>query len=155
MQHLTEELRVIARERDEDLRADFRRQMGQYSAEQLGFLDEVSKDERTLQRRYGRSQKNARAAMKGVFYPREEASAEGLLTVDGMVASTVVEGSMNREMFLDYIEHQVVCPSVPLLSMECSDSFLDAVNYTFPRSSQCFGDGQCPHPSRRRYHGIS
>ena len=38
-------LRIIAKERDEDLRADFIQQMGQYSAEEIGFLDEFSKDE--------------------------------------------------------------------------------------------------------------
>ena len=46
-------LRIIAKERDEDLQADFIQQMGQYSAEKIGFLDEFSKDERTTQRRHG------------------------------------------------------------------------------------------------------
>lgn len=147
-------LRVIARERDDDLRADFRRQMGQYSAEQLGFLDEVSKDERTLQRRYGRAQKNARAAAKGVFIRGRRLSAEGLLTVDGMVASTVVEGSMNREMFLDFMERQVVGQFNILCQLLCLKNLLDALDNTFPWSFECARDGQCTHPPWRGYYGI-
>jgi len=44
-------LHIIAKERNEDLCADFIRQMGQYCAEELGFLDEFSKDERAPMRR--------------------------------------------------------------------------------------------------------
>ena len=83
--------------------------MADYSPEQLGFLDEVSKDERTTQRRYGRSRRNRRAAMRGVFVRGRRVSGEGLLTVDGMMASTVVEGSMTRDLFLGFLEHEVVC----------------------------------------------
>jgi hypothetical protein len=43
----------IAKERNEVLRADFIACMAQYDPEELGFLDETSKDERTLIRRYG------------------------------------------------------------------------------------------------------
>jgi len=42
---------IIAKEHDEDLQADFIWQMGQYSAKELGFLNEFSKDERTIKRR--------------------------------------------------------------------------------------------------------
>jgi hypothetical protein len=104
-------LRIIAKERDEDLRADFIRQMGQYSADELGFLDEFSKDERTSQRRRGRAKKGKRAVMRGVFVRGRRVSGEGLLTLDGIVASTVVEGSMTQEKYLYFLEHSVVSSS--------------------------------------------
>ncbi|KAF8874798.1 hypothetical protein BD779DRAFT_1427141, partial [Infundibulicybe gibba] len=75
-------LRRIAKERDEDVRADFIRKMAQYSPAELAFLDEFSKDERTLHRR--------------------------VLTIDGIVAGTVVEGSMTRDKYLYFLEHSVV-----------------------------------------------
>jgi transposase len=87
-------LRIIAKERDENLRADFIRQMAQYSAEEIGFLDEFSKDERTRHRRRGRAKKGKRAMERGVFVRGRRVSGEGLLTLDGIVANTVVEGSM-------------------------------------------------------------
>ena len=46
--------------------------------------------------------------MRGVFVCRCRVSGEGLLTLDGIVASTVVEGSMTREKFLYFLEHTVV-----------------------------------------------
>jgi len=104
-------LQIIAKECDEDLQADFIRQMGQYSAEELGFLDEFSKDERTSQHRRGRAKKGKRAVMRGVFVRGRRASGKGLLTLQGIVASTVVEGSMTREKYLYFLEHSVVSSS--------------------------------------------
>ena len=54
-------LQRIARERNEALRADFIARMAQFYPEELGFIDEVSKDERTVGRRYGRSKRGTRA----------------------------------------------------------------------------------------------
>jgi hypothetical protein len=82
--------------------------MGQYSPEQLGFLDKVLKDEHTSSQVCGRSRKGTQAVMKGVFICGQCFSAEGLLSIDGMVASTVVEGSMTRELFVEYLEFTVV-----------------------------------------------
>ena len=108
----TKKLKKIARERNENLRADFVRHMAQYLPEQLGFLDEVSKDERTSFRTRGRSLKGTRAQKKGVFIRGRRVSAEGLLTIDGMISNTVIEGSMNRVRFLKYLELPVVCFSL-------------------------------------------
>ena len=82
--------------------------MGQYSAEELGFLDEFSKDEQTIQRHRGQAKKGKRGCMRGVFVCRCRVSGEGLLMLDGIVASTVVEGSMTREKFLYFLKHTVV-----------------------------------------------
>ena len=101
-------LKKIAAERSEDLRANFIRHMAQYRPEQLGFLNEVLKDERTLARLRGWSIKGRHAVKKGVFVQGRRFSAEGLLTVDGMVSNTVVEGSMTKNRFQEYLEHSVV-----------------------------------------------
>ncbi|KAJ3542004.1 hypothetical protein NMY22_g3671 [Coprinellus aureogranulatus] len=108
-------LKKVAMERDEEKRADFVRRMAAYSPEQLGFLDEVSKDERTGSRRYGRSMAGTRAIRKGVFIRGRRFSAEGLLTVDGMVSNRVVEGSFTKEGYLHYLEHSVLplCSAFP------------------------------------------
>jgi len=90
----TKKLKTIATERNENLRADFIRRMAEYLPEQIGFLDEVSKDERTSSRRRGRSRKGTRAVKKGVFVRGRRFSAEGLLSIDGMISNTIVEGSM-------------------------------------------------------------
>ena len=98
--------------------------------EQLGFLDEVSKDEHTLARHYGRSVKGRHAVKKGVFIRGRRFLAKGLLTIDGIVSNTVVEGSMTRHRFLEYLEHCVVCHTfiIIILSIHlpCPPSYLYA-----------------------------
>lgn len=68
------------------------RQMAEYKPDQLGFLDETSKNEKTPARRRGRARKGKRAEMKQVFVQGRRLSAEGLLTVNGIMATKVVEG---------------------------------------------------------------
>jgi hypothetical protein len=60
-------LKKVAKERNEGCRAAFIAHMAQYLPEELGFLDEVSKDERSVGRQYGRSKKGRRAETKQVF----------------------------------------------------------------------------------------
>jgi len=60
-------LKCIAIERNEEHCENFVGRMAQYTPEQLGFLDEVSKDERTPGKQYGRSKKGRRAQKKQVF----------------------------------------------------------------------------------------
>jgi hypothetical protein len=101
-------LKKIAKERNESRRADFIWRMAQYEPEELGFLDETSKDERTLGRRSGWSLKGARAVKKQVFVRGHRLSGLGLLTVDGMMAISVVEGSFTTAKFKTFIEEDVV-----------------------------------------------
>ena len=101
-------LKKIAIERDELRRADFIARMGMYSPEEIGFIDETSKDSRSVGRRFGRSVKNQRAKKKQPFVRGRRVSATGFLTLDGIAAQTTVEGSMTRELFLEFLEHMVV-----------------------------------------------
>ena len=92
--------------------------MAPYDPEQLGFLDEMLKDERTTGRCRGRLRKGTHAVQKGVFVRGRRFSAEGLLTVDGMVSNTVIEGSMTRAIFLAYLEHFIIHPTAILLESD-------------------------------------
>ena len=56
-------LRWIVKECDENLCADFVRTMGQYSSEEIGFMDEFSKDECTLHWHCGHSKKGKHVVM--------------------------------------------------------------------------------------------
>ena len=82
--------------------------MSQYPPEYLGFLDETLKDERTLTRGYGRAKRNQRAAKKAVFKRGRRTSTEALLCLDGIVACKAVEGSMTKQLFLEWLEFNVV-----------------------------------------------
>ena len=104
-------LKKVALEHNENIHVDFIRCMAPYDPEQLSFLDEMSKDEHTTGRRRGQLRKGTCAVQKGVFVGGRRFSAEGLLTVDGMVSNTVVKGSMTRAMFLAYLEHSIIRPT--------------------------------------------
>nr|GAT53351.1 transposase domain-containing protein [Mycena chlorophos] len=106
-------LQKIAAERSEPLRMDFVRRMAEYTPEQLGFIDETSKDERTRSRRYGRAKKGQRAVVREPFVRAVRLSATGLLTLDGMMSTRVVVGSMNRRAFIDFLEHHVMPLTTP------------------------------------------
>ena len=97
----------IAIERDELGRAEYVHCMLQYPPEYLGFLDKTSKDERTLARGFGRL-KRGRRAVKEPFKRGRRTSTEALLTLDRIVACKVVEGSMTKELFLEWLEFNVV-----------------------------------------------
>jgi len=131
----SKKIKKVASERNEQLRADFIGQMAQYSPEQLGFLDEVSKDERTSFRTRGRSRMGTRAIQKGVFVRGRRFSAEGLLTIDGMVSNTVVEGSMTRAMYLEYLEFSVVRCLISICFILHSSVLLDAVVQCLSRTT--------------------
>jgi hypothetical protein len=110
-------LQRIAIEHNEDQRADFIRQMAQYSPEELGFIDEVSKDERTLGARRGH-----RTQKKQPFVCDHRTSTVGVLTLDGFACGMEVEGSLTKAVFLDWLEHSVV--SCFTLSINISYSIL-------------------------------
>ena len=139
-------LRWIAKEHDEDLRADFIRTMGQYQPEEIGFLNEFSKDECMLHQCCGWAKKGKCAVMRGAFVHGCRVSAEGLLSLDGIIASTVVEGSMMCEKFLYFLEHS----RVSSVSTPCCDKplnpLIDASYITISGEVEWAGDGQHTHP---------
>ncbi|KAJ3511381.1 hypothetical protein NMY22_g15667 [Coprinellus aureogranulatus] len=89
--------------------------MAAYEPEELVFLDETSKDRRAVGRRYGRSIKGSRAIVEQDFVRGRCVSLTGALTVDGIEAKTAVEGSMTRELYLEFLEHSVLplCSAYP------------------------------------------
>lgn len=101
-------LKRIACKHDDLARAPFTRHMVQYSPEELVFLDEVSKDERTLGRHYGRALMGLHATSAQSFIRGSHYTACSLMTVDGITATKIVEGSMTKAMYLAYLEDIVV-----------------------------------------------
>jgi transposase len=104
-------LKRIAAERDNAYRADWLHNItSNYTANQLVFLDESSKDDRVILRRYGRAIKGQRAVEsvslnRGVRY-----SILPALTVNGYMAVRAVEGSIDGAEFFDFVLNDVVSP---------------------------------------------
>ena len=104
---LNNKLEKAAKERSEILRANYILTIRtHYNLNQLIFLDESSKDERTLSRQYGYSLKNTRAIQKVVFLRGTRYTILPALSLDGAV--DIIVGSCNKEKFCNFILTQVV-----------------------------------------------
>jgi len=102
-------MRRAAAERDHELRANWMYDfLATYTAEQMVVLDESSKDNRTLIRRYGRALCGDDPVLtvsldRGVRY-----SILPALTLDGYLAVRAVEGSIDGEEFFDFVVNDLV-----------------------------------------------
>lgn len=102
-------LKRVAAERNDELRSDWLHNItANYTAEQLVFLDESSKDDRVVLRRYGRAPSgrdpvNRTSLSKGVRY-----SVLPALSLQGYLAVRVVEGSIDSAEFFDFVLNDVV-----------------------------------------------
>jgi hypothetical protein len=123
--------------------------MARYAPEELGFIDEVSKNERTIGRHYGRSRRGRRARKAQPFVRGRRTSTIGCLTLDGFVSGTSVEGSFTKATFLHWLEHSLVRACTLSLVYDCSLS-ADAQVLCIPRPSQRPRPRQCQDPSRLR-----
>lgn len=80
-----------------------------YRPEQLVFIDESAKDERSIARGYGYSQINTRAVKKIVFVRGIRYTICPALTLQGIIAVDIVEGNYTKPKFMDFIINKVVC----------------------------------------------
>jgi transposase len=102
-------MRRAAAERDEPGRQKWREAyQAQYASSQLLFVDESSKDDRTIYRHYGRAPSGHRAVIPANFVRGERYSLVAALGVDGYEAIRVVPGSVDGETFFDFIMEDVV-----------------------------------------------
>lgn len=102
-------LRKAAAERDEVAREAFRQFAREnWTARQLVFVDESSKDNRTIYRHFGRSVSGQRAVSHESFARGIRYSLVAALTMDGYMTMRAVEGSVNGDEFFDFIVEEVV-----------------------------------------------
>jgi hypothetical protein len=79
-----------------------------YKPEQLIFLDESSKDERSLTRYYGYAIANARARKSCVFLRGKRYTILPALSLDGILAVDIMEGSCTKDRFSEFVLSQLV-----------------------------------------------
>jgi len=101
-------LKKIAMECNEAGRNAFIQHMTQYNPDELGFIDETSKNEKTAARSHGHARKGQRAEMRQHFVCGHRLTATSLLTVNGIATSKVIEGSMTKSLYLEFLKQEVV-----------------------------------------------
>src|SRR5712672_2612529 len=70
--------------------------------------DEASKDERTPNRRKGWSQQGTRCVQQKCFVRGKRFSILPILTLDGIIAHDIIEGSVTSERFVEFLRELVV-----------------------------------------------
>jgi len=102
-------LQKAALERNELVHAHYLATIGDhYTRNQLIFLDESAKDERSLSRLYGYSPRNTPAQKKVVFVRGKRYTILPAITMEGFVAVDIFEGSCDKKKFVDFVLGQVV-----------------------------------------------
>ena len=97
-----------AAERDEDAWQEWKDDVNaHFTAVQMVFVNETSKDHRTIYHHYGQ-----RATIRANFVHGDRYRMVAALSLDGCEALCVVPGSVDGEEFLDFIIHDVVCAYV-------------------------------------------
>ena len=71
-------------------------------------MDEASKDERTLSRGYGYSFKNTFATKKNVFVRGIQYTILPALSLQGIIAVDIMEGSCTKDKFKEFVVSNVV-----------------------------------------------
>ncbi|KAK3735143.1 hypothetical protein QZH41_008106, partial [Actinostola sp. cb2023] len=91
-------LQIVANLRKELDRAEFRRRIASFRRDQLLFIDESSKDNRNLQRKYGRGLKGTKVSFKGHFVRGTKYSVLGGLTTEGAFGHCIL-GNYDKVQF--------------------------------------------------------
>ncbi|KIJ09691.1 hypothetical protein PAXINDRAFT_87112, partial [Paxillus involutus ATCC 200175] len=95
----------LAAECDPILRSDHKRCIAHY----LIPIDEVSKDDRTYSRLYGRSKIGTRVEKQCPFVRKWRFSLVAALALDeGIIAASVIEGSFHHDTFYAFLRDDVV-----------------------------------------------
>lgn len=95
---------------NEQLRAIFMNNIAEIvtDPDMLTFGDEAAKDERTSARRRGWSRRGSRCIQQKCFVRGRHFSILPILTLDGIVAYDVIEGSVTSERFIQFLCELVV-----------------------------------------------
>jgi transposase len=99
-----------ALERNDRLRAIYMNRIADLvpDPEMLMFGDEAHKDERTSNRRTGWSRRGTRCIQRKCFVRGRRFSMLPILTLDGIIAHDIIEGSVTSERFVEFLRELVV-----------------------------------------------
>lgn len=98
-----------AAERDELLRATWMAVNGITPLEYMVWLDEASVDDCTNLRSNGWAGVGRACVRRATFLRGKRFSVLPALTHEGIIAMDIVEGSVNKEKFMEFLEVQLVC----------------------------------------------
>ena len=99
-----------AAERNEETRAIYMNRIAANvpDANMLVFIDEAAKDNRTSTRQYGWSTRGVRCRVPRCFVRGTRYSIVPAITLDGIIAYDIIEGPVDSQRFVKFLEEHVV-----------------------------------------------
>ena len=94
-------------------RAEFMTEMVNFPARMCVFIDETGKDRKSCARRYGYGFRGIRPVYKASLIQGKRESAIAAMTMDGVIAATVVEGNVDGNTFLQFLRHDLIPHLLP------------------------------------------
>ncbi|EDO39654.1 predicted protein [Nematostella vectensis] len=104
-------MHIVARQRNEFERATYRRFISQFKPNQLLFIDESLKDERKIQRKFGRELRGKRLSHVGNFICGTRFSVLAAVSMDGIKGAHAIEGAYDTAGF-EFAMETFVAPSI-------------------------------------------
>ena len=83
--------------------------MEKFSREQLVFIDESAKDEKTSCRKFGYALSGMRAEKNCIYVCGKRYTIEAALGINGIIAHRIQEGTMSSSDFYDFVTQDLVC----------------------------------------------
>ena len=104
---------LIAKQRDEQLRAIFTMDVSLYSSEMFVFLDETGADRWNTIRKYGYSIRGIPARCHRLLARGKRISAIAMISVEGLLDCKIVEGSVDGDVFYDFVHSHLIAQLQP------------------------------------------
>lgn len=135
-----------AAERDELLRAIWQAEIGMQTNDRLVFIDESGVDDNTNNRRMGRAPIGRACVRKSSFLRGQKYSILPALSLRGMIALDIFEGSVNHERFLHFLREHLV-RDFGSYRHSVLIPFQGTKTEPIPSCTQCCYHGQLPDTS--------
>ena len=101
-------MKLVARQRDEELRREYREEVLMYETSMLVFIDETGTDRRNTLRKYGYSLRGKVPQSTKLLVRGERISVIGIMTIHGVIDYQVVHGTSDGDQFLNFIENYLL-----------------------------------------------
>ena len=106
-------IQQVALQRSLAIRAKFVAEVQFFNVDQFVWLDETGSDRRDHRRRYGYSLRGVRPVCHHLLHRGQRVSAIAAIATDGLVALELVQGTVNGQIFFDYVRGSLIPSMLP------------------------------------------
>ena len=118
-------MQLVARQMDQNLRTQFVTDVSLYNVDTLIFIDETGCDRRNTIRRHGYGVRGKPVGCQKLLVRGERISVIVAMTVNGILDLQIVRGSVNGDIFMDFIQRVLLPNLMPFNGTNPNSVLLD------------------------------